>query len=139
MINSSDNCLFCQIISQKVPSYKIMEDDQAYAFLDIYPISKGHTLVIPKKHSLNMLDTTDEAVCAVNKMAKKICLLYKKVLKVGNFVIKSHNGKLAGQEVDHFHIHIVPCYTAKSKNGQRKKATAQELKTLQKTITSHLD
>jgi histidine triad (HIT) family protein len=139
MPNSSNDCLFCKIVAKKVPSFKIMENDQAYAFLDIYPVSKGHTLVIPKEHSLNMLDTADEALCEINKMAKKICHLYREALKVDDFLVKSHNGKLAGQEVDHFHIHIIPCYSADSKNNQRKKATDQELEALQKTITSHLD
>lgn len=115
-----------------------MEDEKVYAFLDIYPISKGHTLVIPKKHSLNILDTGDEDLCSVNLMVKEICNLYRKVLQVDDFVVKSHNGKLAGQEVDHFHIHIIPCYSKESRDQQRHEASKEELKQLQKTITSQM-
>jgi len=134
----TNNCLFCQLVAGTVPSYKILENEQALAFLDIYPQTPGHILIIPKEHSLNILDTSDKNISAVNIMAKQVCLLLKKSLKVNNFVVKSHHGKLAGQEIDHFHVHVIPCYDEKSRLAARKAASDQDLKQLQKTITSHL-
>ncbi len=135
---NKDNCLFCQIIKGEKPSQKIIENDDVYAFLDIYPASKGHTLVIPKNHSLNLLDTKDSDLCQVYKMVKKLCLHYQQILKVDDFLVKSHNGKLAGQEIDHFHVHIIPCYTAATRNSPREKLSTQELENIQKNITSQL-
>lgn len=133
------NCLFCNIVKNSVPSYKIAENNKVLAFLDIYPQTEGHTLVIPKSHSVNLLDTPDNEVEAVYKMVKKVCLALKKSQKVNDFLVKSHNGVLAGQEVGHFHVHVIPCYDKSSRNKKRIEAKKNHLRRLQKTISSHLD
>ena len=134
-----ENCLFCNIVKGLVPSYKIAENNKVLVFLDIYPQTKGHTLVIPKSHSVNILDTPDQEVEVVYKMVKKVCLALKKSLKVNDFLVKSHNGVLAGQEIGHFHVHIIPCYDSSCKNKKREEGKEEHLRRLQKTISSHLD
>ena len=105
-----ENCLFCRIINGEVPSVKVYEDDLVLAYLDINPVSKGHTLVIPKAHSEGLLDTPDETLAAVVARTKKIAAYIKEVLGCGGFNIVQNNGETAGQTVRHVHFHIVPRY-----------------------------
>jgi len=103
-----NNCLFCKIIKGEIPSEKIYEDENVYAFLDIAPVNPGHTLVIPKKHFETMTEMTDdilsEVIVATNKISKAIM----KGMDVKGFNIGLNNGKVAGQLVPHVHFHIMP-------------------------------
>ena len=67
-----DDCIFCKIIKGEIPSSKVYEDDKVFAFLDIKPINKGHTLVIPKEHCVNVFDMSDETASDLAKAAKKV-------------------------------------------------------------------
>lgn len=102
-----ENCIFCKIINKDIPSYKIYEDDKVYAFLDISDDIYGHTLVIPKKHSINIFDTDDEYLAAVIKAVKKISLHYKSKGFDGVNIFSS-NDEAAEQGVMHLHFHIFP-------------------------------
>lgn len=102
-----DNCIFCKIIKGKIPSYKIYENEFTYAFLDISKDCYGHTLVIPKKHSKNILDTDLLYINEVFKSVQTICRHYK-TLGFEGFNILNNNNSCAEQSVDHFHIHIIP-------------------------------
>lgn len=103
-------CVFCKIINDEIPSYKVYEDEKFLAFLDISQATKGHTLVIPKTHYNSMEDIdpilAGELFTLTVKLANKIA----KVLKVDNYNIINNKGPLAGQTVEHFHIHIIPRY-----------------------------
>ena len=95
--------IFTKIITGEIPSYKIAEDDKYYAFLDINPLSKGHTLVIPKKETDNIFDLDDETYMGLFIFAKKIAKAIEKTIsckKVGITVI--------GLEVPHAHVHLIP-------------------------------
>ena len=95
--------IFSKIVAGKIPSYKIAETDDFYAFLDIFPIAKGHTLVIPKKEVDYYFDLPDEQIAGLNIFAKKIAVAIKKTFpceRVGTTVI--------GLEVPHAHIHLIP-------------------------------
>jgi len=95
--------IFTKIITGEIPSYKIAEDDKYYAFLDINPLSKGHTLVIPKKETDNIFDLDDETYMGLFLFAKKIAKAIEKTIsckKVGITVI--------GLEVPHAHVHLIP-------------------------------
>lgn len=105
-----NNCVFCAIAEGEIPSFKVYEDDLVLAYLDINPVSKGHTLVIPKAHSEGLLDTPDETLAAVVARTKKIAAYIKEVLGCGGFNIVQNNGEAAGQTVRHVHFHIVPRY-----------------------------
>ena len=102
--------LFTRIIKGEIPSYKVAEDDKHYAFLDINPLVKGHTLVIPKKHSTCLLDTDDDTLAAVIARVKKVAEHLKAALPCDGFNILQNNGEAAGQTVHHLHFHIVPRY-----------------------------
>lgn len=103
-------CLFCKIINNEIPSYKIYEDDNFLAFLDISQATTGHTLIVPKKHYANIFELSDESAKEILLVVKKVSLLLKEKLGINDVNIINNSGKLAGQTVDHFHIHIVPRY-----------------------------
>lgn len=105
-----NNCVFCAIVEGEIPSFKVYEDDLLLAYLDINPVSKGHTLVIPKVHTECLLDTPDETLAAVIARVKKVAAHIKEVLGCGGFNIVQNNGETAGQTVHHVHFHIVPRY-----------------------------
>lgn len=105
-----NNCVFCAIAEGEIPSFKVYEDDLVLAYLDINPVSKGHTLVIPKAHTKGLLDTPDETLAAVIARVKKVAAHIKETLGCGGFNIVQNNGETAGQTVHHVHFHIVPRY-----------------------------
>ena len=105
-----NNCVFCAIVEGEIPSFKVYEDDVVLAYLDINPVSKGHTLVIPKAHTTGLLDTPDETLAAVISRVKKVAAHIKEILGCGGFNIVQNNGETAGQTVHHVHFHIVPRY-----------------------------
>lgn len=95
--------IFSKIIAGEIPSYKVAEDDKFYAFLDINPLVKGHTLVVPKKEVDYIFDLEDEEIADMQVFAKKVALAIQKAFpckKVGQAVI--------GLEVPHAHIHLIP-------------------------------
>ena len=103
-----NNCLFCKIISGEIPSYKCAENDKFYAFLDINPLVKGHTLVIPKREVDYIFDLTDEELGEMQIFAKHVAIAIKKAfpcIKVGQAVL--------GLEVPHAHIHLIPMQSEK--------------------------
>ncbi|MEI8364211.1 MAG: HIT family protein [archaeon] len=108
MTKYNKDCLFCKIIKGKIPCYKVYEDKDFLAFLDINPIAKGHTLVIPKKHFTNLLDADDKYLKKMLPVVKKIMLSYKEKLGCTGFNILNANEKSGQQSVFHLHIHIVP-------------------------------
>lgn len=105
-----DDCIFCKIIKGEIPSYKVYEDEQILAFLDIKPLSKGHTLVLPKQHYKDILDIPDELLCEVNKVSKRIVKKIQKKYSPLGFIINQNNGERAGQTIAHYHLHIKPVY-----------------------------
>ncbi|PSH00468.1 MAG: hypothetical protein BRC30_03380 [Nanohaloarchaea archaeon SW_7_46_7] len=104
----ADDCIFCQIIEGEMPSNKVYEDDQVVAFLDLNPVSKGHTLVVPKQHVEDIHD------------AEHMDYMWEPIVNVANAVkdrfgaegvnIAQNNGEKAGQEVFHLHFHVTPIY-----------------------------
>lgn len=103
-------CLFCKIINQDIPSYKIYEDEHTYAFLDIFPMSKGHTLVVPKLHSEHILDASSETINHCFSTIKLITKHYDHVLHATGYNIVSNVHESSGQSVFHTHFHIIPRY-----------------------------
>jgi histidine triad (HIT) family protein len=103
-----EDCLFCKIVQKEIPCHKIYEDDNCLAFLDINPVSEGHTLVITKKHYSNLMDIPEKELENLILVVKKVSELLKaKLNKTGINIINS-SGKSAEQEIFHIHFHIVP-------------------------------
>lgn len=100
--------IFSKIVAGEIPSYKIAEDEYHYAFLDISPLQKGHTLVIPKREVDYIFDLTDQEIANLQVFAKKVAVAIRKAIpcvKVGQCVL--------GLEVPHAHIHLVPMQSEK--------------------------
>ena len=100
-------CLFCQIVAKKVPAFVVYDDDYFLGFLDINPLSPGHTLLIPKEHIETIFDMPEELAERLLKVAKAIAGNMKNVSATGVNLINS-SGKSAEQVVPHFHLHIIP-------------------------------
>src|SRR3989338_8517587 len=98
------DCIFCKIINGQIPSFKIYEDDHVFSFLDIKPVTKGHALVIPKKHSENIFDIDEESLQKIIVAAKHISEKVKNRLLADGVWLAQSNGVAAGQEVMHFHL-----------------------------------
>ena len=105
------DCLFCKIINGDIPSYTIYEDEFVKCFLDINPMSEGHTLIVPKKHFTDIHDIDITYLNKILETAKKISSLLEEKLNPSGIRLLQNNGSI--QEVKHFHLHIIPTYTNK--------------------------
>ncbi|MCQ2748501.1 MAG: HIT family protein [Clostridia bacterium] len=103
-----EDCIFCKIIKGDIPSFKIYEDEYTYAFLDIAKDVDGHTLVVPKKHVVNVLDSDEETLHHVLDTVKKISNHYTDDLGYDGVDIMNASGEAAQQSVFHMHFHIIP-------------------------------
>jgi len=102
------DCIFCKIIAGEIPSYKVYEDEFTLAFLDINPVNLGHTLVIPKKHLVNIEEADEEILCQIMKTVKKVGESLKKNLSAPGYNVQENNDPASGQIVPHLHFHVVP-------------------------------
>lgn len=100
--------LFLDIIAGKIPCEKVYEDDHVFAFLDIHPTNKGHVLVVPKKHSENLVDIDNETLSALIIAVKKIAAGVMQATGAQGFNIIQNNNEAAGQVIFHTHFHIIP-------------------------------
>jgi histidine triad (HIT) family protein len=107
----ADNCLFCKIINGEIPSSKVYEDKDAIAFLDIFPFTKGHTVVIPVKHYETFFDFPDDQMGNYFSVIKKLAAQIKNNLNADGINIVQNNFRAAGQIVFHMHYHILPRWT----------------------------
>lgn len=109
-LSHDSNCIFCKIVEGEIPSYKVYEDENVLAFLDISQVTKGHTLIIPKEHAKDIFELTEETAAklfsAVPKIAKSIKQTYNPI----GLNLLNNNGEAAGQSVFHYHMHFIPRY-----------------------------
>lgn len=103
-----EDCLFCKIIKGEIPSYTIYEDEIVKVFLDISPITDGHCMVIPKKHTENITTIDYETLTHIEKVSKKIYEILKEKLEIDGLTRIQNNGY--GQDIKHYHLHLVPRY-----------------------------
>ena len=100
------DCIFCKIVSKEIPTKILYEDEYTIAFLDAFPVAKGHTLVIPKQHYVKIQDLSskinEKLFNTVHKLIPKIDSLQ------GSTLVAIHNGKDSGQEIPHVHVHLIP-------------------------------
>jgi histidine triad (HIT) family protein len=104
------DCIFCDIISSSREGHFIYEDDNHVAFLDKYPIDKGHTLVVPKKHYEKITDMPEEMVGVLFSKIPKIAQAVMKTTGAVAFSLAQNNGRAAKQIIPHVHVHIIPRY-----------------------------
>lgn len=103
-----EGCIFCAIVAGQAPAHPIAEDDAALAFMDVFPASEGHALVIPKAHSENLFQIEDAAVRAVAALARRVALAMRSALAPDGMAVYQANGRAAGQTVFHYHVHLIP-------------------------------
>lgn len=107
-----ENCLFCKIIKGDIPSYTVCETDNVKVFMDINPMAKGHLLVIPKEHYTNLFDIDNDILRKIDDVIREIYPKLKEKLGAEG-VTRLQNNEL-GQEVKHYHMHLVPRYKGDS-------------------------
>lgn len=103
-------CIFCSIINGEIPSSKVYENDHVLAFLDISQVTQGHTLIIPKRHTENVYDLTEETARHLFEAVPKVARALKAEFSPEGLNILNNNGEAAGQSVFHYHIHLLPRY-----------------------------
>ena len=128
--------IFSKIVNGEIPAYKVAEDENYLAFLDIFPVAKGHTLVIPKKEVDYIFDLDDDLYNGLQAFAKKVAMGLKKAIpcqKVGVLVL--------GLEVPHAHIHLIPMQTEADvlNFSNKKKFTPEEFNEIKELISSNID
>lgn len=101
------DCLFCKIIAGEVPSTKVYEDDQCYAFYDIAPMAPTHFLVIPKVHLASVAEVTEETAPVIGHIYAVIAKLAKELGFAEGYRVVTNVGELAGQTVRHIHFHVL--------------------------------
>ena len=105
-----DDCIFCKIIAGEIPSHTLYEDEQFKVILDVGPATKGHALILPKKHYADLYELPEEMAADTIKLAKKMMSRMTDKLHCDGFNIVQNNGEVAGQTVFHFHMHLIPRY-----------------------------
>lgn len=103
-----ESCVFCRIVRKQAPASIVYEDEDVMAFLDIRPLQIGHTLIIPKPHYVDFFDMPEEQIGQVYRVVKQVALAVKKARGADGVSIIQQNGKAAGQDIFHMHVHIVP-------------------------------
>lgn len=101
-------CIFCKIVSGGAPAHRVFEDDRTLVFMDIFPVADGHTLVIPKAHSSNLLDASEPDLEAVIATSRAVAHALREVIAPDGIGVFQLNGAAAGQTVFHYHVHLIP-------------------------------
>ena len=134
--------IFTKILSGEIPSHKIYEDEWVYAFLDIGPLSPGHTLVIPKEPAATMDQLSDESSAAIGRVLPRLCRAVMKATGTQEYNLLQNHGSLAHQAVMHVHYHIIPKPDAEKGLGvgwPSQSLDQNEAKTLAKAIVEAIN
>lgn len=135
-----NDCLFCAILDGELPSYKIYEDDYFYVMLDRFPKCLGHTLILPKRHAAHVFDLNEEECTRLMPLAQKISVALRESLEFGGLNLIQNNGPIAGQEVNHFHLHLIPRFDGDNMAVQYKREdpSDEEFKAITEKIAESL-
>jgi histidine triad (HIT) family protein len=109
-MNRPEDCLFCGIVAGSIPSQTVDSDERTISFMDINPATRGHALVVPKKHSTDLMDVEDEDLTASIGAARRLARRMDEVLKPDGFNVINACRPAGWQTVFHFHLHVVPRY-----------------------------
>ena len=104
------NCIFCSIVEGRLPAFVIYQDQYYLAIIDRYPSARGHVLILPKRHVVDIYGLDGDEAAALIPLAQKVASKMQAVLGMAGLNLIQNNGKAAGQVVDHFHLHLVPRY-----------------------------
>ena len=131
------DCLFCKIIDGQLPCHKVYEDEFIIAFLDIQPLTRGHTLIIPKEHASSMDQLSLESAAALGKALPIVSSAVTKATEVTAYNLIQNNGHEAGMSIAHVHVHIIPRYPDSTHSflWQYGKIDQEDAKLLSKNIS----
>jgi histidine triad (HIT) family protein len=104
------DCIFCAIAASDAPAHRVVEDDETVAFLDINPVTRGHTLVVPRAHAEGVWDLASDDAAAVMRTGWQVALMIGNTLRPEGLNLFQATGAIAGQTVFHFHLHVLPRY-----------------------------
>lgn len=130
------DCIFCSIVSGRLPSYKVYEDEWVLAMLDIRPVGRGHTLVVPKQHYENIHDIPEDVMLHIYRVVKRVADAQRRAYSPAGISVAQNNGSAAGQIIFHFHTHVIP------KNGadhERFVGTREDFEKIAAEIRSFLE
>jgi len=131
--------IFAKILKGELPCHKVHEDDKALVMMDIFPQSRGHTLIVPKAASRNLLDADPEALSALMPLVQRVAKAVKAATNADGLRLVQFNEAPAGQTVFHLHFHIIPVYEGTPLGAHAGgKADDAELATLARDIAAHL-
>lgn len=136
-----DNNLFAKILRDEIPAVKVYEDDDTLAFMDIFPQTRGHLLVVPKNvRARNFLELPPERVGSLMERVQRLAVAVEKALKPDGVAITQFNGEDAGQTIFHLHVHIIPRYAGQrlAGHGHNKQADIAELQKIAADIAARL-
>lgn len=102
------DCIFCKIVAGSIPCHKLYEDQNILAFLDVEPLSKGHTLIIPKGHWGTLDQVPEEVSATIGRILPRLSKAIRQTTEIADFNVLQNNGKQAHQAVSHVHFHIIP-------------------------------
>ena len=128
------DCIFCKIINGSIPSYKIYEDDKILAFLDVNPVNPGHTLIIPKEHTLDITTISNDVLVNIFDKSKDIANILINKMDADGFTLVQNNG--IAQEVKHFHIHITPSSSNSEFSIKANKDLLEDLDSVYEKLTN---
>lgn len=135
-----DKCIFCQIVSRKAPSSVVYEDAKYIAFLDMFPFSRGHTLVCPKEHGETIWDMKEADIAELFQVAFKVSKAVVGAVGADGFRFVQNNGEAANQVVAHVHVHVIPVKMQdRGRFVDRKVLSAEEMEETARSVRSELD
>jgi histidine triad (HIT) family protein len=105
-----DDCIFCKVLAGELPSEKIYEDDYAVSVMDINPWTRGHAVVVPRKHAKNLFEIEDDELAHVVQAAKRVATMMRDTLDCDGVNLLQSNGAAAWQTIFHLHFHVIPRY-----------------------------
>jgi histidine triad (HIT) family protein len=107
-MKTESDCIFCKIVLGQSPCFRLLEDEDTLAIMDIFPASEGHCLVLTKEHYPTLFDITDEAFAAVSRSVSRVAWAVNQALSPAGLNLVQANGAGAHQTVNHFHVHVLP-------------------------------
>jgi histidine triad (HIT) family protein len=134
-----EDCIFCKIVSRKAPSNIVYEDERYIAFLDIFPFSRGHTLVCPKEHGETIWDMKEDDIADLFQVASKVSKAVVTAVEADGFRFVQNNGEAANQVVAHVHVHVIPVKMEdKGRFSDRKHFTSAQMEETARLIRSEM-
>ena len=104
----NEDCIFCKLANGVIPTNSIYEDDLFNVILDVGPATRGHSLILPKKHAANLMELDEDTAAKAMQLAKKLAPVLMEKMHADGLNVVQNNGEAAGQTVFHLHIHVIP-------------------------------